>query len=144
MNAALEYIFIEVPTRDEISGIIRLYRQQGWWGEGPDDPDHVRRLAAGSHSFLTVRAQAQVIGMGRAISDGASDAYIQDVTVDPRWRGKGLGTRIIQKIIERLEADRIFWIALIAEQNSHPFYRKLGFAPMADSTPMLRFQRPHP
>jgi hypothetical protein len=40
--------------------------------------------------------------------------------------------------VARLEADGIDWIGLIAERKTHPFYRPLGFSPMADAVPMLK------
>ena len=40
--------------------------------------------------------------------------------------------------MDRLEADGIGWIGLIAERKTHPFYQPLGFAPMADALPMLK------
>jgi spermidine synthase len=79
--------------------------------------------------------------MGRALSDGVSDAYIQDVTVKKPYRGQGIGTQIIQKLVERLNADGLEWIGLIAEKNSHKFYRRLGFKKMPNSVPMLKTEK---
>jgi spermidine synthase len=75
--------------------------------------------------------------MGRAISDGISDAYIQDMTVLPEFRGQGIGTGIVKEILKQLQADGLQWIGLIAGSHSHPFYRKLGFEEMPASTPMI-------
>lgn len=123
---------------DLANQIIGLYRSNGWWGQGPEDPLLVHRIVKGSHCFIAAEEGNRLTGMGRAISDGASDAYIQDVTVLPdRW-GHGIGTEMVRRIIARLEADGIHWIGLIAEKKSHPFYKPLGFEPMADAIPMLR------
>lgn len=133
-----DYSFIEQPTADEISQITDLYRREDWWKEEGDNPEMVRLIAAGSHCFLAVRQGGRIIGMGRAISDGASDAYIQDVTVMDSFRGQGIGARIVERLIGRLEGDGIHWIGLIAERGSHPFYERLGFSAMEDALPMLR------
>ena len=79
-----------------------------------------------------------IVGMGRAISDGTSDAYIQDVAVDVNCRGKGIGTEIIKRLLKRLNQDGVNWVGLIAERGSHPFYERLGFSTMPDSTPMVK------
>lgn len=134
----LAYRFIIRPVDREIHQIIKLYRKAGWWEEPKDGPDRLQRIIAGSHCFLTVEFEDQIIGMGRAISDRASDAYIQDVTVDPAFRGRGIGTQIVAGIVSRLENDGLAWIGLIAEKNSHAFYEQLGFKPMGRSVPMLR------
>jgi spermidine synthase len=86
-------------------------------------------------------ADNKVVGMGRAISDGVSDAYIQDVMVSKIYRHQGIATQITILLIEKLEADGIGWIGLIAEKGSAGFYRRLGFTPMANSTPMLRLRK---
>jgi len=131
------YTFIVNPDPDQIRQITALYRMQGWWSKDTDDYDLVARITAGSHCFLAAIEDGEIVGMGRAISDRASDAYIQDVTVHPSHRGQGTGTNILKKIVARLHADGLRWIGLIAEKGSSKFYHHLGFNEMADATPML-------
>ena len=134
----IEYTFLETPTHVELARLTELYRQAGWWTDDADNPSLVAGIVAGSHCFLVARQAKTILAMGRAISDRVSDAYIQDVTVDPAFRGKGIGSRMVTDLVARLEADGIGWIGLIAERKTHPFYRPLGFSPMADSVPMLK------
>jgi spermidine synthase len=119
--------------------ITALYRSQGWW-DGAENPDLVRRIIQGSHCFMVAQLGREIVGMGRAISDRTSDAYIQDVTVKKSFRGKGIGTYIIRMIIKRLQLDGVFWIGLIAEKGSHGFYEPIGFKPMINSIPMILSQ----
>lgn len=134
----IAYSFLQTPTPTEIADLIQLYRLAGWWTDEADNSTLVAGIVSGSHCFLVARQASAIIAMGRAISDGVSDAYIQDVTVDPAFRHQGIGSRMVAKLADRLEADGIGWIGLIAERRTHPFYRPLGFAPMADSVPMLK------
>ena len=122
----------------DIDRLTELYRLAGWWTEEADNPSLVAGIVAGSHCFLVARQEKTIIAMGRAISDRVSDAYIQDVTVAPAFRGQGIGSRMVAALVTRLEADGIGWVGLIAERKTHPFYRPLGFSPMADSVPMLK------
>jgi len=139
MNAeTIHSFFLSDPSPETLRAIIGLYRGAGWWGDGPDDTDLVARLIRGSHCFLCIYEDKNVVGMGRAISDGVSDAYIQDVTVDKDFRHRGIGRRIVEKLITRLEMDGIGWIGLIAERDSYPFYRPLGFTVMEKAVPMLK------
>ncbi len=133
-----DYSFIERATRVEIDRLIHLYRSAGWWADEKDNPSLVAAIVAGSHCFLVARQSDTIIAMGRALSDRVSDAYIQDVTVDPAFRGRGIGSHMVAQLVARLETDGIGWIGLIAERKTDPFYRPLGFAPMADSIPMLK------
>lgn len=137
----IRFDFLATPDEDDLRQMIRLYRAAGWWGEGPDDPALVRRLVAGSHCVAVVRWEGRVVGMGRAISDGASDAWIQDVTVDGALRHRGIGSGIVRRIVARLEADGIGWIGLVAEDGSHPLYQPLGFVAMKNAQPMVRIRQ---
>lgn len=131
-----QYLFLSEPNKRETADIIEIYRQAGWW-EREDEEGLVLAIVAGSHCFVVAVEGEMIIGMGRAISDRASDAYIQDVTVRPSRRGAGIGSELIRTLIDRLRADGIKWIGLIAEKDSSPFYRPFGFREMPSSTPML-------
>jgi aralkylamine N-acetyltransferase len=133
----INFFFLTTPTRDQIAQILSLYESAGWWKPGPDAPDEAFRIVGGSHCFLAAESKGTIIGMGRAISDRVSDAYIQDVTVRPDYQHQGIGSEIVLRISERLKADGLTWIGLIAERNSYAFYREIGFSEMPDSIPML-------
>ena len=132
------YTYLVDPTPDQIREITSLYRREGWWSEERDNPEMVTRIVSGSHCFLVVTKGEEIIGMGRALSDRASDAYIQDVTVKKSYRGRGIGTAIIEKLVGRLNSDGLEWVGLIAEKNSHKFYERLNFKKMPNSVPMLK------
>jgi aralkylamine N-acetyltransferase len=136
----IDFDFLDIPGDDDIGRMIRLYREAGWWGEGPDDPALVKRLVAGSHCVAVARREGRIVGMGRAISDRASDAWIQDVTVDATLRHRGIGSEIVRRLVARLDADGMGWIGLVAENGSHPMYEPLGFVAMKNARPMLRIK----
>lgn len=116
--------------------LLRLYGDAGWWQEDTD-LHTLEKLVKGSYLFLVVLENGEIIGMGRAISDGVSDAYIQDVTVRKDCRGRKTGGLLIRELTRRLFAAGIEWIGLIAEKGSHPFYENLDFVQMPASLPML-------
>ena len=138
----MRYSFIDNPTAEHIHQILSLYKLEGWWVESGGDADLVKRIIAGSHCFIVVEDEERMVGMGRAISDGVSDAYIQDVAVDAKCRGRGIGKEIVRRLLNRLNRDGVNWVGLIAERGSHPFYERLGFGVMPDATPMVRIFMP--
>lgn len=136
------FSFLTRPSNSQLDDILALYRLAGWWRAcGNDDRDQARRIIEGSHCFLTATETTdqgtRIVAMGRGISDGASDAYVQDVAVSPAYRGRGIATEIIKRIVTRLQNDGIDWIGLVAERNTQNLYEPLGFSPMTDSLPML-------
>ncbi|HDI59214.1 MAG TPA: N-acetyltransferase [Desulfobacteraceae bacterium] len=133
--------FLDNPGDEDIDQMIRLYRAAGWWGRGTDDAALVKRIVAGSHCVAVARCEGRIVAMGRAISDRASDAWIQDVTVDPALRHRGIGSGIVRRLVARLEADGMSWIGLVAENGSSPMYEPLGFVAMKKAQPMVRIKK---
>lgn len=119
--------------------IISLYRSAGWWHDGEDDPAEIPGIIRGSLVFVVAvdRATGRAVGMGRAISDGISDAYIQDLVVLPEFRSHGIGGAILGRILGACRERGIRWIALIAEKGSGDFYRRLGFGVDEGDLPMM-------
>lgn len=127
---------LKAPSPETLKGIISLYRAHGWWKPG-DKPAQLRRLIAGSYCFAVAEAAGRVIGMGRAISDGVCDAYIQDLAVLKARRGSGTGAALLNALLKRLKRGGVRWVALIAQDNSAYFYRKAGFRALKNAQPML-------
>jgi ribosomal protein S18 acetylase RimI-like enzyme len=75
--------------------------------------------------------------MGRILSDGVSDAYIQDLIVHPEYRRKGTGRKILLHLLAACSAAKIDWVGLIAEQGTEEFYIGLNFSRMEGHVPML-------
>ena len=135
-----EEIEIKVIVAVDRIAVKRLYQDAGWWEENDETSDGnpwIDILVRQSFCFVGAFCGAELIGMGRAVSDGVSDAYIQDVVVLKKFRRTGIGNKIIEKIIEFLESKHIGWIGLIAEPGTQSFYQRLGFAPMKGYKPML-------
>ncbi len=125
--------------QDYLFQVQQIYRQQGWWSEKLDTIENLIKIISGSHCFVVAAAESgDVLGMGRAISDRISDAYIQDVAVKSGARGQKIGHFIVKAISDRLERDGMTWIGLIAESGTHHFYRNLGFAEIPGALSMLK------
>ncbi len=133
----IKYRFIKKADKKNLLQIISLYSSQGWWDK-TDTTKILKTILANSHCFIIAEEKEYIVGIGRAISDKISDAYIQDITVDKKYRKRHVGSKIIKRIINRLKKDKIKWIGLIAQNNSSVFYEKLGFKKMKNSLPMLK------
>jgi ribosomal protein S18 acetylase RimI-like enzyme len=118
--------------------IVDLYRDAGWWKEEMD-ASKINELIRGSFLFAVAIdiSTGRAVGMGRVISDGIADAYIQDLAVHGDWRNWGVGTMILTTLLEECKFRKIAWIGLIAEPGKEDFYQSLGFAPMPGHVPML-------
>ena len=130
---------VRVVTAWDAGEIVSLYRSAGWWQEGRDDPAEIGDLILGSFVFVVAvdRATGKAVGMGRAISDGVSDAYVQDLVVLPGYRHRGIGREILSRILAVCRERGIGWIALIAEGGTGDFYRRHGFSEEEGDLSML-------
>jgi GNAT superfamily N-acetyltransferase len=79
----------------------------------------------------------ELIGAGRAISDGIAYAAIFDVVLLPAYQGQGVGRQIMTFLAERTKAANVI---LHAVPGKEEFYRKLGYRRM--KTAMARFANP--
>jgi GNAT superfamily N-acetyltransferase len=76
-----------------------------------------------------------VIGMARIIGDGGLAYYIQDVIVIPEYQRKGIGTQLMNKIMEyiRTNAYNNSVVGLMAAKGKEPFYTRYGFTIRSDN-----------
>jgi spermidine synthase len=132
-------ITYHIVKEADTASILALYRQAGWWqmDDNPQYLETVRQILSNSFCFVIAKTGEEIIGMGRAISDGVSDAYIQDVTVRKDMRGKGIGKGIIRTLLRSLKENKLQWIGLISEPGYEKFYGGLGFNVMPNYTPFL-------
>ncbi len=117
--------------------IVNLYKSADWWKECYD-PSEINNLINGSFAFVIAvdNKTKKAIGMGRIISDGVSDAYIQDLVVLKQYRKLGIGRKIAKFLLKICKENNLSWVGLISEPNQDIFYEKVGFKKMKNHTPM--------
>ena len=135
MNENIQIKLVDSWPEDDI---VDLYKMGGWWKESYDS-SLISQMIQGSFVFAVVvdAIKDKTIGMGRVISDGISDAYIQDLIIDPAYRKEGIGKLLVDTLISQCKKKGIIWIGVIAEPGSQHFYHRLGFSEMKDNIPML-------
>jgi GNAT superfamily N-acetyltransferase len=129
---------IRLAATWDVDQIVDLYRAAGWWKETYDAAG-LGPLMRGSFAFAVAvdRMTGRPVGMGRVISDGVSDGYIQDLMVLPGYRRHGIGGRIVRALLNKCKDAGIQWIGLVAEPGSEEFHRGNGFAAMPGHVPMI-------
>ena len=83
----------------------------------------------GSWYSVCVRADKELIGMGRIIGDGGCFFQIVDIAVRPDHQGQAIGYGIMGRLMKRLhdEAPRSAYVSLIADGSASRLYQKFGF-----------------
>lgn len=129
---------LEIVREAPIDEIIALYESGGWWRESLEARATLPALIAGSFCFVVAKDhEGHIVGMGRVLSDGVSDAYIQDVAVLQDFRRRGIGRAIVDRLVQHCLERCIGWIGLVAEPGTGDFYASLGFKPLDGYCPHL-------
>ena len=120
---ALTYVE-RVPTYEEHRA---LAERVGWrdafrWEAIPGS-------LAGSCCGVVVIDDGRVVGMGRAVGDGAFFFYLQDIAVDPDRRREGIGREITRRLVAQVHrmAGGDAFIGLFATDEAVGLYRAMGF-----------------
>jgi GNAT superfamily N-acetyltransferase len=71
-----------------------------------------------------------LIGFIDSVSNGVTDAYIQDLMVRPDYQSKGIGTELMNRMISALKERQIYMISVVYEAKLQPFYKRFGFFDM--------------
>lgn len=108
------------------SDILPLYEAVGWTNY-TKKPEMLRAAFLQSLKVLVVRVQGTVVGLIRAVGDGHSIVYIQDIIVHPKYQRCGIGTRLVQDLLNTF--DHVYQIVLStdAQEKTISFYESLGF-----------------
>jgi aralkylamine N-acetyltransferase len=130
----IEIRIVKNWSEDEI---VNLYKAGGWWKDCYDTSG-IPDLIKGSFAFAVAidKKNKKTVGIGRVLSDGLSDAYLQDIIILPEYRKKGIGKKLVLSLVDFCKKRKISWIALISEPNQEDFYKKLGFKKMRNYTPL--------
>lgn len=95
----------------------------------------VMEALAGSHALVTAWDAERLVGLGNSLSDGHLVVYYPHLLVSPAYRGRGIGSAIMRRLMRRYAGLRRQ--VIVAEEGASDFYAKLGFERASASEPML-------
>lgn len=99
-----------------------------YWALGRDR-DTIETAARNSLNFGIFTGDGGQVAYARVLTDRANFAWLCDVYVDRDHRGRGLGKRLVDAVIERLEPLGLGRIVL-ATRDAHEVYARVGFEPL--------------
>jgi ribosomal protein S18 acetylase RimI-like enzyme len=99
----------------------------GW--PNPPSPQTHLKLLQNSHSVILAIEEetGRVVGFITAISDGVLSAYIPLLEVLPEYRGKGIGSELVKRMLAHLK--ELYMVDLICDKDLQVFYEKFGMKP---------------
>lgn len=94
------------------------------WPNPPSPDTHYRILANSAAIVLARTTDGTVVGFITAISDEVSCAYIPHLEVLHAYQGRGIGTELVRRMLEKLKHR--YMIDLVCDPDLQPFYERLG------------------
>jgi ribosomal protein S18 acetylase RimI-like enzyme len=116
-----------ISYTDSLAGVTSEHLQGGFFSGWPDPPSpqtHYRILANSAAIVLARSANGTVVGFITAVSDHVSCAYIPHLEVLPAYRGQGIGTELVRRMIDKLR--HLYMIDLVCDPPLQSFYERLG------------------
>ncbi|MGV8049963.1 MAG: GNAT family N-acetyltransferase [Anaerolineaceae bacterium] len=109
--------------------LLVLYNDAGWFAY-TQDPENLQRAVSNSWKVITAWEGEMLVGLIRCVSDGASVALIQDLLVLKSQQKLGIGSVLMEKMLEEIRSMRqIVLLTDASETNreTQEWYQKRGF-----------------
>ncbi|MDE3291576.1 GNAT family N-acetyltransferase [Lacticaseibacillus paracasei] len=111
------------PTMPEV---LVLYKSVGW-SMYTRDPARLERALTHSLMVLGADEGKQLVGLIRAVGDGETILFIQDLLVLPEYQRRGIGKQLIEALLARFPEVRQRVLLTDDDPKTRNFYKAAGF-----------------
>ena len=111
--------------------IFPLYEAVGWTNY-TSNPTMLKNAL--EHSLFLISArdeEGNLIGFLRAVGDGFSIVYIQDIIVLPEYQRQGIGTQLLRQTLEHFNEVYQIILTTDSELKTIAFYEANGFTALS-------------
>ena len=111
--------------------IRRLYTEVGWTAY----TENMSTLEQGYRNSLLVLAayeNDELLGIVRAVGDGCTIIFVQDILVFPEKQRRGVGTALLKAVLDRYADVRQIELATDDTPETAAFYKSLGFSEFSE------------
>jgi GNAT superfamily N-acetyltransferase len=126
----------DIPRLVELLGL--LFSQEREFSPNPDKQSEALEAILADRSrgrIFVAREGSEVVGMASLLytvstASGGKAALFEDLIVDPQHRRKGVGTKLVNYVIQQARAEGVLRITLLTDLENDTalgLYRKLGF-----------------
>ena len=119
-SEAYIYSFTEPIDPEDLVILLR----QTHWANKREAPD-VQRMLNGSQITLGVWHEERLMAFSRVVTDDLYRAFIDDVIVDVEFRGQGIASTMLDKLLKRLQ--HVEQVMLDCDSEMASFYARFGF-----------------
>lgn len=106
-------------------GLSKLMKQTSWGGKRT--VNGLRKMLRLSTIKLGIWDGNNLVGFARVLSDGVYRALIEDIIVDESYRGRGIGTKIMQTLVDKLSNIEHVYL-FTGTEKLQQYYKRFGFS----------------
>jgi len=130
-----EFVLSTDRRRLDVAAALALLRTAFW--AGAMRRDVLERSIANSVCFAVYRRD-ELVGFARVVSDLATYAYVTDVVVADAYRGRGLGSWLVEAILAHPELQGLRRVALLTRGAAGLYQRYVFTSDTRDQTYLER------
>ncbi len=118
----MSLLYVENPELDP-AVVADLRTKVGWDAR----KEQLENILGSTYMTVACFDDNNLVGIIDVISDGIDDALIRNLVVHPEYQRRGIGHKLLIKVLDRLKRDQIKTINVLFEDELAEFYRKAGF-----------------
>ena len=119
-------IRLEKYENFRLDEIIDLYKSVGW-ANYLDRANILQQAYNNSLCVIGAYDSDRLVGIIRAVGDGQTIVFIQDIIVIPEYQRRGIGTKLLKEVM-KLYRD-VYQMELLTDntEKTKAFYNSMGF-----------------
>lgn len=122
---------IKEYTKFNFDEIKKLYDAVGWTAY-TDDMGSLEKGYENSLKVLAAYEGDKLLGIIRAVGDGFTVVFIQDILVFPEEQGKGIGKALIKAMLDSYPNVRQIQLTTDIDPKTIAFYKSVGFTELSE------------
>lgn len=126
----MEFTLKEYGTYNE-EEILNLYSSVGWTNY-TNNPKMLEKAYENSLKIYGAYVEEKLVGIIRAVGDGYSQVYIQDILILPEYHRNGIGTALLQKMLDTYKDAYQVDLMTDNTEKTVGFYKSMGFTNVSD------------
>ena len=127
------------PNLKPTNGLLKLKRlldRNAFWAKGRTIKD-LKKCLANSDVIVSIWVEDEIVGFGRALTDGIYRGFLWDIVIDQHHQGKGLGTLIVKNLLSSRRIRNTKKVYLMTT-NKKRFYSQFDFKEVTSQDLLIR------
>ena len=123
------------PTNG-LNKLQKLLDRNAFWAKNRTIKD-LKKCLANSDVIVSLWVENEIVGFGRALTDGIYRGVLWDIVIDQNHQGKGFGTLIVKNLLSSKEIKNTKKIYLMTT-NKKLFYSQMDFKEVISQNLLIR------